>query len=319
MVVIMGVSSKFPDTMIFDYELSEEALELLKRQYQKVKSIGKMKMDSIEYQLFLDKYRNVYFPKGTLLHRSNTLIDTMEMVSKDGILAPEFLGKNKDSKIYYCVDFYKVSNDILLSNYDEFNNSLLDDEIAYVVNPTSKIGGLLYYDLLDNKFDNNPMVRNIVSQEERNIFMNENDKLSSILVGVPSNAISGIVIGDKVLLDDVLMDKIKTLFPNAYLISSDGIIIRDYSNVIKANDYEKLSLEYAKEKVKNKFLANEYKKTVSDFKKSKKDFLNYITAVKNSTTYFEQASIYNKMGVRIPSKLIDKLSSDERKILNIEE
>ena len=58
----MNVYNDFPKNMLFDKELNEEELELIKSEYKKLQSINKMKLDSNSYQLYLDKNNDVYFP-----------------------------------------------------------------------------------------------------------------------------------------------------------------------------------------------------------------------------------------------------------------
>ena len=233
----MNVYNDFPKNMLFDKELNEEELELIKSEYKKLQSINKMKLDSNSYQLYLDKNNDVYFPKGTLIYGTNANLDNIKFISNNGILASEFNGTTNNYGTYYSSLFYKTDRDILLKEYvndidDDnmpFNNC--NEKIAFIVNPTSKIGGLLYYDLLDTKFDNNPIVRNIIDPLVKNDLCKKRNELSLILVGVPANSISGIVLGDKLIIDKDIVDKIKRLFPNAYIINRRGNII----SILKKN------------------------------------------------------------------------------------
>ena len=50
---------------------------------------------------------------------------------------------------------------------------------------------------------------------------------SSILYGVPANAISGIVMGDNLFKKSEIVDFISDLFPNSYIISKRGSLIYD--------------------------------------------------------------------------------------------
>ena len=221
----MSINDGFPYEMIFDKKLNEDSLELLRREYQKILAISKMKMDSIGYQLFLDRNGEVLLPKDCLIYGVNAKLDVLDNISKKGILAEELEGKKKDGFTYYCADFYRIPSDILLSCYDKsftpddktpFNT--VNDNIAFVINQNSKIGGLLYYDLYDSKFDNNPIVMNIVNRKDilSESLIDNRGKNAAILAGIPANAISGIILGDKVLLNDNLILEIKRLFPNSY-------------------------------------------------------------------------------------------------------
>ena len=241
------MNNGLPNKMVFDRELDAEQLELIKRQYQKISNLGKIRMDSGQYQLFLDKENNIILPKGTLIHGTIFDLNKLKNIKKNGLLGGEFIGKKKDGTNYYCADFYKIPSDIRLTDYDSnftYNEKLpfngTNNALAFIIKPTSKIGSLTYYDLYDSKFDNNPMVKNIIEKEDE-------DNLVSILSGIPSNVISGIILGDKLLLDNYIINEIKKLFPNSYIVSRLGVIIRDRSNVIKIEDYEDITLKYTKE------------------------------------------------------------------------
>lgn len=306
----MSIYSDFPKEMIFDKELNNEELELVKNEYKKVVNINKSTLDSNSYQLYLDKNNNVYFPHGTLIYGSTSNLEDIKYISNNGILSSEFRGiENKDGT-YYATLFYKTNKDILLSDYilninDDmlpFNN--FNDKIAFIVNPTSKIGGLLYYDLLNSKFDNNPIVKNIIDTKVKNKLGERRNDLSLILVGIPSNAISGIVLGDKLLIDKDVVDKIKKLFPNCYIINKNGVIIRDRSNIIKIDDFDDISYNYASLLVEHELIINENNRL-------KKEIKNIISVLKKNTSYLQQAKIFTFLGYKIPSLLRNKLSKEE--------
>lgn len=323
----MSINDGFPYEMIFDKKLNEDSLELLRREYQKILAISKMKMDSIGYQLFLDRNGEVLLPKDCLIYGVNAKLDVLDNISKKGILAEELEGKKKDGFTYYCADFYRIPSDILLSCYDKsftpddktpFNT--VNDNIAFVINQNSKIGGLLYYDLYDSKFDNNPIVMNIVNRKDilSESLIDNRGKNAAILAGIPANAISGIILGDKVLLNDNLILEIKRLFPNSYIITRKGNIIRDRSNIIKVEDYENIALKYAKESIKVSISNDVNKKLQKENDELKNSFLKYMNAVRDNTTTLEQAKILLDIGYRIlPSSLKDKLSEEELEILEL--
>lgn len=312
----MNTNNDFPKEMIFDKKLNDEELELLRREYQKILSINKMKMDSISYQLYLDKNKEVLLPRGALLYGIEASLSNLEYISKLGILAPEFRGLKEDGSTYYCAYFDKIEADTLLRCYDKtsilstnmpFNR--INNNIAFIINPTSKIGGLLYYDLLDSKFDNNPIVKNIIDREE-----DSNKNHSAILGGIPSNAISGIILGDKVLLDDGLTKEIMRLFPMSYIVTRDGKIIRDRSNIIKIEDFEDISLKYAKSSSKNNIFYEDNLKLQKENNNLKKELTEYIKIVKENTTSKEQAKILIALGYKsIPTSLKSKLTKEELK------
>lgn len=321
MVIQYMSSNIFPKNMIFDKELNEKQFELLESQYKKFLSLEKEVMDDSQYQLFLDKNGKVFLPKGTLIHGTNINPDTLKGISKNGILACEFLGEYEDCETFYCADFHRVVNDSLLSSYDSnfiadgktpFNK--INNQIAFIINPTSKMGGLLYYDLFDSKFDNNFTVRDILNTSAipREFLGVNRGMASAILCGIPSNCISGIVLGDNVLLKKDVVDEIKRLFPKAYLVTRKGIIIRDYSNIIRVEDYENLAFNYAATLVLEEKLNSENELLKHDYEMLKNQLVNILNSLKSNTSYYQQATIYRDIGYQIPCGLLDKLTPEER-------
>ncbi|MGM9882013.1 MAG: hypothetical protein ACI31S_04140 [Bacilli bacterium] len=308
----------FPREMVFDKTLNKGQLELLKSQYQKYLGIKRQELDNNQYRLYLDDDKRIYFPKGTLIYGIEAKFTVLEKISKEGILAPEFNGTEKEDKYFYSVVMKKVINDSFLSCLGK--NFLLEkklpfikysNNIAFVINPTSRIGGLLYYDLLDSKFDNRVETRNIIEVAEKK---DENE--AALLVGVPSNCISGIILGDKIVLDNKLINSIERMFPNSYIITSKGMVIKDRSNIIVVEDFDKLALNSAQKDIKIQLMIAENKKLNEENKKLKDNLFNMIEAIKDNTTYYNQAKIYKKMGYNLPQKLLNKLTPKEIKSLN---
>ena len=149
------------------------------------------------------------------------------------------------------------------------------------------------------------MVKSIIEKEKE-------DNLVSILSGIPSNAISGIILGDKLLLDNYALNEIKKLFPSSYIVSRLGTIIRDRSNVIKIEDYESMTLGYTKERINNNKLNNELDKIKKERKKEQEEFSKYVEIVTKTVKPFEQAKILLSFGYKkIPKHLKDKLTDRE--------
>lgn len=318
----MSSNIKFPKEMVLEKKLTLEQRNLLEYQYQRFLNIGNISLDSNQYQLHLDDNRNVYLPKGALIYSSDVLPKTLKEISEKGILAPEFLGNKRNNNNFYCADFYKVNTDTLLScmnkkfsknDYSPFNK--VNNKIAFVVNPSSKIGGLLYYDLLDSKFDNNKEVRDIIKYDD-SLSKIINKDASAILVGIPANCISGIILGDLVTLNSKLIRELEKLFPLSYLVTRNGHIIKDRSNTIIIEDFDKVSLDLCQNEVKFKLMVSENKKLIEENEKLKHNFVNLMNSIKKNTSFYNQAKIYTELGYQIPKGLLDKLSKDELENLN---
>lgn len=319
----------FPNEMIFDKNLTIEQLNLLENQYRKFLALSKEKMDINQYQLYLNRNKKAYFPRGTLIYCTSSSLDNIKTISKRGILASEFLGIQEDGYTFYCADFSRVSNDTLVYMYDReftsegktpFNKS--NNTIGFIINPSSKLGGLLYYDLLDSKFDNNPDVRNIIDSSflSKNYLVRNRAVRSAILCGIPANAISGIVLGDKLIQDDIFIREIQNLFPNCYIITRKGNIIKDRTNTIDIDDYEKLALMSARRELEIEILERDLSKIKDENKKRQEELIKYMEAVKTIVPPLLQAKILLKIGYQgIPQRLLELLTEEELKELRIKE
>lgn len=303
--------------MIYDRKLNIEQLELLGSQYQKILQISKE--GNSNNQLYLTKNREVYLPKGALIHYSSSAIETIRSISKNGILAPELFGQKKQGSTYYCADFYKIESDMLISDYNKNftflnQNDFRNNGIAYVINPTSKIGGLIYYDLLDSKFNNNSTINTIIDYQNTHGINNS----SAILGGIPSNAISGIILGDKVVLNTELTKIIEKYFPNVYLITRGGNILKDRSNMVKIEDFENISLKWSQESIKNTNLQNKAKILQEENNKLKENISLLLNNIKKILTPFEQAKLLISIGYfELPTSLLKQLTEKEKEKLQI--
>lgn len=316
---------QFPKEMIFDRQLNSEEINLLKSQYQRIINIEKEDINN--NQLSLTNEGEVILLKGTLLFPIKPSVKQIKEISKRGILASEFIGEKKTNKNYFCADFYRVPNDILLSSYDSnFNYSKetpfndINDYMAFVINPCSKIGGILYYDIYDSKFDSNITIRNIIDTKgiPKGFWQKENKEVAAILGGIPRNAISGVILGDKAILNDEILEAIETNFPLSFIVMRDGTIVKDRSNIIKINDYEKITRALAKTIVEKKILEKESQKHKEEIKNMKKNVEKIMTAIKKNISPLEQAQILINIGYKkLPKHLTDKLTEEEKSKLII--
>ncbi len=309
----------FLNNILFDRELSEEQVKLLNSQIRKFLSIRALKLDGIQYQLYLDDNKRPYFTKDTLVYGTEYSEEVVDNIAKEGLIASEFNGIPKVDENYYCVTFKKVSSDVLISspgkNFvidDKMPFGKINDRIAFVVNPSSKIGGLLYYDLMDSKFDLRADVKGIIGrQKQRNL------SSSALLVGVPKNCISGIVLGDRLLLEDKIINKLERLFPLAYIVSSSGEVIRDRSNKIVVEDFDRVSFSSAKRGTELKLMKIDNKNLEEENKKLKRDFKKIINSIKDNTSYYNQAKIYRELGYNVPKGLLKNLTKEEIRSLDM--
>ena len=84
-------------------------------------------------------------------------------------------------------------------------------------------------------FYNDEDVKEFINSDYYNKFVRERknkndfftDRESAILFGIPSCFIEGILVGREYEKDEVILEKIKELLPNAYICNLDGIVIRN--------------------------------------------------------------------------------------------
>lgn len=287
--MVTKMNTKIKEKTYINKDFNDEQNELINRIYKKVLMISKMKMDSISYQLYLTKEKEIYFLKDTLIHFTKYDDELIKNISKNGLLASSFLESNNLDPI---ISFSKITEDKPLKELKD-NNLNKKNTIGFIVNPTSKLGGILYYNILDLKFDNNSMVRDILPKNKRV----KDESLSYLLVGIPANSVSGILVEDTLIQNKSIIDNLKLLFPNSYIITNNGNIIKDRSNIIKIEDYEEISYNNAKVVVENSIL--------------KKEIKVILNAIKENTSYYQQAKIFKKLGYKIPKQLLSKLSKEE--------
>jgi hypothetical protein len=171
--------------------------------------------------------------EGDLLHGIGRYGQrTLESIAKIGIVSGEFIGITEDSETFACADFYRTNKDKSLEEElkeikggeSKFPNRMQNtsDRVAFVIQKSDleKYESLTDYDpYLDT--EKGRIARKIANG---NLPLGKENS-SSIIVGLPSSAISMIVV-DKNLEQNE--EKIKFLleqFPSAAVVSTLGTII----------------------------------------------------------------------------------------------
>lgn len=88
---------------------------------------------------------------------------------------------------------------------DILSGNISDEDVREFVNPN-------YYENF------------IRERKNKNDFFT--DRESTVLFGIPSNFIEGILVGRKYETDNTMLNKIKKLVPNSYICNLDGIVIK---------------------------------------------------------------------------------------------
>lgn len=260
----MDLITDLPDDFLDELELDKVRKDILLAQINRFNAIAEKRVDNKNIKL--DALGNIIFPAGTIIHgTSNCDPDKIANIAKTGILTGQAIGISEDCETYYCADFHRTSEDI---SVEEFNSlfpyrdgrcpfgTLGKSSLAFVIQPCEQIEELLSYDCYRIGTVNGDMTHSFI-----NYLPLAGNAASSILYGVPSSAISGVVMGDNLFKKSEIVEFISGLFPESYIISKRGHLIYDpnfkgmnsqeitelrrenYLNVLKREELER-ELEY---------------------------------------------------------------------------
>ena len=92
---------------------------------------------------------------------------------------------------------------------------------------------LIKGDILEANFMNDEVVQSFIHESYYETFIKERvnkdafftNRESAIIFGLPSNLIEGVLVGRIYEKDEIILNEIKELLPNAYICNIDGIII----------------------------------------------------------------------------------------------
>lgn len=118
-----------------------------------------------------------------------------------------------------------------------FMPSLVQDkvQIGIIFNGNNLyIKELLNGDVLNPNLINDKDVKEFINPDYYEYFIKKRknkddfftDRESAIIFGIPSCFIEGILVGRRYEKDEVVLEKIKELLPNAYICNLDGVVIR---------------------------------------------------------------------------------------------
>lgn len=220
-----------PESFLIEGELNDEQRKVLIEQisrFNKIKACGFKDNSPI-----LNEKGEVILKEGMLIHGiSNFDFNKVLNIKNTGILTGQALGIEEDGETYYCADFHRVDKDITFNDYS-MNFSYRDGRcpmgkfniggksLAFIIDKSD------YYDNELFKYDcyREGTLESDVTKSFINYMPMKNEVASSILYGVPSNFIVGIVIGNKLVKDREVVKFLVDTFPNCYLIGKFGDMI----------------------------------------------------------------------------------------------
>lgn len=193
----------------------------------------------------------VVFEKGTLVHCADRCnYEKLVNIQENGILSGDLIGISEadNAETFYCADFYRANEEIdsnklfdRINESDSFNcrgpfspnwkNCL---KLAFIINPNAKLQDLLDTDMYQEKNNNNSMqyMLNLLKDYKTEKY----GQVAAIPYGIPSNFISGIVVGDYLLQSKEYMQVLQELFPNCYVLTHNGKVFFDPNISKEANE-----------------------------------------------------------------------------------
>ncbi len=276
---------EIPEDFLIQSDLSDNMVKQLLEQINRFYEIQSSIEPKINFEL--DKNGKVMLKKGTLVHGIGLVNpEKIKSISETGILTGQAIGIPEDQETYYCADFFKVTKD---EPMEELNNEIKDNQgrtpfnsnqfknqkyLAFIIEPREEIEELLKYDCYLDDTEESEIAKKFVNEKGLPL---TKETGSSILYGVPSQAITGIVIGSEILEPKIMSFLIK-LFPNCYISSNTGEIAynpkinKSYDDLVAAKcEIIRLQTEVVKAKQDSERLNKALKRT----SESKDSILNY--------------------------------------------
>lgn len=180
------------------FRFKKNTINLFKKQIEEFYKI-KNDYDSINYEFNTND--NILLSNNVLIHGTRIDVDKLEEISRNGLIAPEFLGKyNKNKKKPFVVEFWKIDEEITLKEYiDKYcgvtieikssNGDILNKIITPICNIEKEILSLKNYRdyiiyqnheqrFLPNNYNNNSTMAFIVRMNDKNENLLKNDIFS---------------------------------------------------------------------------------------------------------------------------------------------
>ena len=244
---------KIPDNFLIETDLTDEQVKIFVEQINRFDKLSKGYV-GVSAPL-INSEGNLIFSEGTLIHGTSYNEEKLDNISKTGILTGQAVGVSEDGETYYCADFHRVAREMTVEEYS--TNFKINDgrcplgkfradnsySISFVVVPNEICSELLSYDCYRVDTKESDITRTFVNLNGLPRKGSETDKVSSILYGVPSNFINGIIVGGKVLNDENKIKFLMEKFPDCYIMTGFGELIYNPS---KDNDYEVVNLRREK-------------------------------------------------------------------------
>lgn len=243
--------------------LNIEQINILKDQIERFNNLKNQERKVVEIK---DK---IILPQGTLIHGTPCISKSLESISKTGILTGQSVGKEEDGETFYCADFHRVPEDMTLEHYNS-DFSYIDGRcpfgkkgrgtLAFIFFPDERLSDLISYDCYRDGTPESEITKKFVNMS--GIPIEDKEKASSVLFGIPSNFINGIILGDKYINQETVSFLIKN-FPGVFITRNNGELIYKNGDTLEIINLRiksiqrQIELEQTQEELKMKIYTNE--------------------------------------------------------------
>lgn len=220
---------------------AEQVIDYLENQMNIFKRIQKSQIINNELQ-FNKETGEAMFEEGTLVHcASKCSYKKIESIKENGILSGDFIGIPESHQVaggesYFCADFYRAEKPIQAQEFfqrihksDDWNRrgpfgnrGANGMTLAFIINPNLQLQELLDTNMYNAENDNHCMQKALKLLDSYKENDENRNKISAIPYGIPSNAVSGIVVGNYLLHSEEYIQALQTIFPNCYILNYEG-------------------------------------------------------------------------------------------------
>ena len=211
----------------------ENLFENLKPEQAKIlrEQIERFNMYKNRDRRTVDIDKEIVLPLGTLIHGTGCVAETLKNISETGIITGQAFGIPEDGETFYCADFHRVSE---TQSLEDYNNSFSysdgrcpfgtkgKKQVAFVIYPNQELKEIIDFDCYRNETQASVATKSFVNME--GLPIDDREKASSVLFGVPSCFISGVVLGDDCITEEVVTF-ISEKFPGAFITRNNGEVI----------------------------------------------------------------------------------------------
>ncbi len=225
------ITSDLPKLSNIEKDLGPSQIEIVNRQYAIYEDLSAAELSS-ELRDSLDS-GNSFLPEGTYLH--GTSIDNIESIAKHGIVSGELLGIVEDGETHLCADFFKVKSDMTIAEYVDYisrpeeglsikaqtseskrlpSANRLNDSLAVILDSSiTEVQPLIAND--PYKEGSDAVFEGIVSMSSLPVDKHSEkaqSRFASVLIGMPSSSVAGLILGPDIAQSSSLVERIKSAF-----------------------------------------------------------------------------------------------------------